>query len=936
MSRSAVLELFTQIDGLPFGAAERALIDRAIALAEEADDGVLAYEARLRLTASAKMTGDTDAMLASFGWCLGMHDSDPALYPLRVGELDLLWQFKWMAGTLGASPLFPRAEIDAVLEEMETRYRRAGVGLSGVLQARFDDAVDNLDEAAADSARAALRREPRDEYSHCDACVRSEDAAYLASVGREAEALARFDEIVDQNLSCGEEPETALSRALLPWLRAGEFETAKAAHLRSYRLARPRADTIGIIANHLVFCAVTGNEARGLMLLERHIGWLAHDSLNARAHFAALRSFGVLLDAVVRSGHAEATVRGADSDELVPFFGAHDGEWTAAELAVASWAAAERLAHAFDERNGNDRHMRRVAESRALADEHFDVPIQGEGFLPSIPTVVEADPVDAPGWLVRARELLGMGVYGDSAAAARRGLEAGVPARADRIRSSLYAALIQALISAGELDEAAARQVDRIVVLREMGWDDQADVEVVLGLIMLGTAADDDTHVLEMTLQAADARDANSETRADLALTLGSVHLQEGRAEEALALVRRAVELLEKTPDSPAWPSALMFLAHALARTDELPDAAEALDRLLEFELDRAFRATAQHLRAQLAGAGGDIDTGLTAAESALALWTRLGHRSGMVDAAVLSASLLRDAARYDEAVTRWRLAVREAELAERPDVDGLRFGLGRLLVQAGQAEAAADVLADVYAAEIDSEAKPGARAETLFWLGQAHRQGDDGAAAYGAWSRAIELYTEAGDPIGATHAGIALGGLLFSYDDEESVSVFEAALSSARSAGDELQLLVEALHSLGRARCRFGDEAGLVELDEVLAIARAEEADWLVADVTDSKARALQQLDRLAEAVPVALSAADGYAASDDTVAAGLAELLAARMLVTLNNGEAAVAIYRGAIERLAEVPQARVSATLELGDTLEQLGRPAEAAQARATIDG
>ena len=36
MSRTAVLELFTRIDGLPFGAAERALIDQAIALAEEA------------------------------------------------------------------------------------------------------------------------------------------------------------------------------------------------------------------------------------------------------------------------------------------------------------------------------------------------------------------------------------------------------------------------------------------------------------------------------------------------------------------------------------------------------------------------------------------------------------------------------------------------------------------------------------------------------------------------------------------------------------------------------------------------------------------------------------------------------------------------------------------------------------------------------------
>ena len=46
---------------------------------------------------------------------------------------------------------------------------------------------------------------------------------------------------------------------------------------------------------------------------------------------------------------------------------------------------------------------------------------------------------------------------------------------------------------------------------------------------------------------------------------------------------------------------------------------------------------------------------------------------------------------------------------------------------------------------EVSSEATPGARAETLFWLGQAHRQSGDGSAAYGAWSAAVELYTEAG-----------------------------------------------------------------------------------------------------------------------------------------------------------------------------------------------
>ena len=101
-TRTTVENLFDQIDTLPFGPQERALVDEAIRVAEEAGDDALAYRGRLRLTASAHMGGDTDAMLASFGWCVAKHVSDPRTFPAKDGSLDLLWQFKWMAGTLSA------------------------------------------------------------------------------------------------------------------------------------------------------------------------------------------------------------------------------------------------------------------------------------------------------------------------------------------------------------------------------------------------------------------------------------------------------------------------------------------------------------------------------------------------------------------------------------------------------------------------------------------------------------------------------------------------------------------------------------------------------------------------------------------------------------------------------------------------------------------
>ena len=85
MSKTAeITRLFDEIDSTPFGPQERALVDQAIALAVESGDEVVEYHARMRLTASAKQTGDTDTMLSSFAWCLAKHDSDPTRFPADI------------------------------------------------------------------------------------------------------------------------------------------------------------------------------------------------------------------------------------------------------------------------------------------------------------------------------------------------------------------------------------------------------------------------------------------------------------------------------------------------------------------------------------------------------------------------------------------------------------------------------------------------------------------------------------------------------------------------------------------------------------------------------------------------------------------------------------------------------------------------------------
>lgn len=167
-------QLIEEIDRTPWGPAEQALVAEAVALAVEVGDERLEYEARMRQTASANMGGATDVMLNSFAWCLAHHDADPQRFPadLDNGGADLMWQFKWMASSLRSSPAFSQEQIAAVLDDMEAHYRAAGLGLSGVLTARFEDAWDAGRMDDAEALRVQLEATPRDDHSHCDACGR--------------------------------------------------------------------------------------------------------------------------------------------------------------------------------------------------------------------------------------------------------------------------------------------------------------------------------------------------------------------------------------------------------------------------------------------------------------------------------------------------------------------------------------------------------------------------------------------------------------------------------------------------------------------------------------------------------------------------------------------------------------------------------------------
>ena len=926
-------QLIEQIDVTPWGPAEQALIAEAVALAQQIGDDALEYQARMRQTASANMAGATDVMLGSFAWCLAKHDADPARFPADLGGgADLLWQFKWMAAALRSSPSFSHEQIVAVLDDMESHYTRAGLGKSGVLTARFEDAWNAGRYDEAERLRVQVEATPRDDHSHCDACVRSQSAGFFADTDRDADAIRLVEEMVDGGFSCAEEPEHALSRVLVPYLRSGRFDDAKAAHLRSYRMSKDDPDKLTIVADNIIFAALTGNEARALAMVERHLPWLAHDQLNEDAHWDALAAIAFALDRVVATGHGDTPVRGAAAPALVRFFGEKEStaqnadEWTAAELAATARATATRIGAAFDARDATDGHAQRLARITALADSRYDVPLNSDAFAaaPAAPA-----PVDAAGWYDRAIALADFGSELDALAAAERAI--GLP-DADR-RARLVGVRIGAYLAQGRGAEATALLPERITELRAAGRDAQAALEERQGLRMFGPLDDTDREALEQ--EWAGSGHLPAAVRADIALTLAASRMQAGAAADTLPLTEEATRLLEGTTEHHLAASVALHRALTLLQGDDADGALAELDAVLaRADLGAGHRARALATRARIHGGRGDFPSGAADADAAARLLTELGGAQSMATSEILAGALWEDAGDAEAALARYRVGARLVEQTNG-DVAGARYRLGRALLACGHADEAAEVLSDVLTREEQSEVPPGSRSMTAGMLGRALAAAEEYGSAVGAFDYAAGLAGEADQPVDRALMLTEQAKILARFGEiDDAVSLLEEAAVLVRPA-EAPGPITDVLHALGQAYGQRGDDRALGLFDEVTAIAAEHEAAWMIADVADSRGRALAVLGRVDEAVSATLTAADGFATVGDFPAAGFSELFAARVLQEADRPEDAIPLLRSALERGEAYPPLRQMAALELGDALEKLGRHGEATAVRASLE-
>lgn len=832
----------------PEGPARNARAEQLLVEAEKLNIPLAVIEALAHQLKVYNYSSEKDKMFVPFARLLRMWDERPEDFD-EYEIHSLHWVFKWMSAGMLGQPHIPLASIEKWLGEMEHRYRLAGHSERAVRSAEFSVANHIGDLVRAERAYAAWLAADRDSMADCHACELHDQGWWQARKGADEDALELWRPVLEGEHSCAHEPHAALASSLVPLLRLGRLDEARAHHLRGFRLVRSMESMRGSYADHVEFCALSGNEARALELLAERPAYFT-DSGEPRSKLDFLSVVTLLMDRLVELGHGEQTVPGPAGRT-----------WTVGELAVHARGEALSLAARFDERNGTSYVSERARERMAQRPLVDRLPL---GVRSTRPAPVTARPVapepavsDLAALLAEARRLsaeLRPNAVDAWGAVARAAEDAELDAR-DRAEladheamargpegAELFDRAAELYAAADDPGEALAARARAAYVRALTGHADEA-LETVTGLreealalfaqggtgtrqtasVLIGRA-----RILMHRLHEADGPvDVTEEAVREL-LAFAEPHTAEVR------LASRAAE-------------ARAMLAELAAGGGDAPAAAELLAQAAEGFVAAGLPWFAVEYEARLAGIARELDDAELAERAARAA---LDHGQDYLEpvgqaqlhlqlAEVLAATgEFGDAAEHALEAAHWA-----DEAGEGPTLGAwARHQLGGFLLQQGRWAEAAEVLESALPDLTADTHGDGAIVQTLWWLGDCHTELGEHREAAERWLRAAEIarhWPEQRDHAMLAHlAAEALGraGL-----PTEADRAYTRAGDLWRTLGNP-HGLVRALRA--RAWIALRGEAGVDGARELMAEAVREcEAAVPSADDAESRERLVAEL---------------------------------------------------------------------------------------------
>lgn len=903
MSDEDLWRVLRGIADMPYGAGQIAALEQLLRRVDAADDRHLAFVTRMQATTGYVYGGEPAKSFVTFSWCLSEFDRDPQPYHQRHLH-QLLWHFKYMVSGLLKFPEVPLDRTYAVLDDMERRYRAGGHSLQTVHKHRFRVADHVGDAEAAAHWYRLWQTTPRDDLSDCAGCDPTSQVGYLADTGRDAEAVALAEPVLAGRLTCTEQPQAILTALLLPYLRTGRGESARDAHREAYRKLRGSLADLWDIGDHIEFCTLTGNEARAVELVERHLDWLDRPPSPAAAmHFAATAAA-----ALRQAGDATVYRRAAEGRPAT--------EVPASTLADELAGTATELAARFDARNGTTHQSEWIARRLAVRPSGEHVPLSA-----SVRRRPSRTGGDAPTGVAAVSERPGRAPVQASTVP--------LPTDADELLTlaeeswgrherATFQAALAAYDDRFDAADLPPRTVAHRLALRAGERSDEDDIE---GAVELNRAA------LELYRSVGEELPAQVVAgRLGVLLTHADEH-----AEEGLTLVREAAEALDRLGDPRQCAAGYDRLALALLHRQRWADALAALDRVpADAGGDEHLAARIALHRAHLLEQSDRVDEARAAAVQARRIARELGVGELVVAACLTCARTVDDPA---EAVAACDEALRAAPAeAELP----VRVARARALLSAGRAADAVDDFVEAVTLCVERGAEGDA---FLRWeLANAYRVVGRLAEAAEVAEEAVLGLDRLGAQAEADRCRHLLAGVYSGLGEIDPALALLEQLSVNLDGPDNLPNRAQVLEEAGGILYDADRDAAAAERFAAAATA------YRLADLPLDELRARRReayawfwSDNLTEAVRV-VELADGLAA----VVAGQPEPTPPVTYELAMTAETGARVLTGdgradeALERLAGVPDRLRSieafgeaAQVEVlvGELLLRLDRPAEA---------
>lgn len=964
VSVAELSERLAAAEALPFGRGRTLEVEE---VAREADGSVgpgahrLWILSRTALMSAYNFGGEHSKVFTPFAAALARLDAHPA-------EVDddlmyrVLWQYKWAVQKMIEYPQVSTERIAAALDDMEQRYRAYGEGLAPVLGMRALASLAIDGPAAAADPYERWVTSPRTRLSDCHACEPTTRALFLVRAGRDEDALDVLKPVLLGEATCEEQPRNAQSTALLPLVRSGRFDEARDAHVRSYRILRTRPAGTTQRADHIEFLALTGNEARGLDVLEESLPRL-DAAVTPEDRLRLLAAAALLLKRLDEGGHGRLEVQTAPGS-VIPV----------ESLRTALTDEAVAIAVAFDDRNGTTTVSDAVRATLALspfAEVGLDGMTRARAVLASdpassTPQVQEDQSRVQPAPLPSDVSLL--------AAELDRAWQHGTSTEVDDVVDH-YAGIRQgALIGAAEphaepgfrlavsrLESARARDqrssasaAERIRDLhaaadlaRSAGFPADADLHLLAAQVVAARAGDEPEAGGLRLLTDALAQGGTAEERARGAQRVALAHLALGAdqaARQALTDGLGVVSLEGSDEERGIWAGLTLLLAQVDAQsgdTDQAQRLAEAVLAVATADHRPMLEAQASHLIARLAS---DPDVAVDLLEHAEDLARRAGLLEIAVDAACVRGRFLAwgsDPARgarvlgavvsevdrrlgeVSGAGTRLDLAVALRRL-DRPAEAAEVAETGLLMLDEGVADGLRGALG------LHASAASGDLGEHERALALAAGAASD-LETVGLWEDVAESRRLAALAAEAT-------------DDPSGAAVHWEAMAHAAEQAARPDLRMVALRSRPLALIAAGDgSAAGVAIEHAARELQAsglpdEHLRWEDAQLDVQRARIALLEGRPADAVAPAGRALGAFTDLGDTANERTAAYLAARAYESMGDLGSCLAVLKEGADRAVagDDPEGARLLGAELAQALDRAGRPDEADAVWATYSG